>query len=162
MVTAAEADRIIAERKVIESDLTWQVETQENPARRGRRQRGRRRGAPWNKFTLEARVLSSDSSANIRLIGNVGKTNRSFTLLYDNIPIRRYTVHRSPHTDPVTNRTFTEPHKHFWDEEWHDRRAYVPDDIRIGNPNEELMDFLSECNISLSEPYTPHPFTNAN
>lgn len=162
MVTAAEADRIIAEHKVIEADLVWQVETLENLTRRGRRQRGRRRGTAWNKFTLEASVLSLDSGDNLKLVGNVGKTNRSFTILYENIPIRRYTVHHSAHTDPITNQTFTEPHKHFWDEEWQGRRAYIPNDIRIGDPNEELIDFLNECNISLRGSYAPHPFTNVN
>ena len=36
-----------------------------------------------------------------------------------------------------------------------DRRVYIPDDIRIGNVNEELVDFLEECNIRLRGAYSP-------
>ena len=73
-------------------------------------------------------------------------------MLYQNTPIRKYTVHAF-HRDPVTWERVTAPHKHTWDDEWGDRRVYLPDDIRIGNPDEELVDFLAECNITLRGSY---------
>ena len=162
MVTTAEANAIIAENKIITERLTWRAEPQAlSSKRRGRRQRGRRQESDWTKFTLEAGVSSLDSGENLRLLGNVGKTNRSFALLYQNIPIRKYTVH-AIHKDPVTRIVYTEPHKHWWDELHEDKRVYIPNDIRIGDPNEELADFLEECNISLREPYQPQIFPQPN
>ena len=163
MVTTAKADEIIAEDKIISEELIWRVEPQvlfggrRGSSRRGRRQRARRQGSDWDKFTLEADVSSLDTGENLKFRGNVGKTNRSFTLLYQNTPIRKFTVHGT-HKDPVTRIVYTEPHKHWWDERHEDRRVYIPDDIRIGNPNEELVDFLKECNISLLVAYQPQVF----
>ena len=73
--------------------------------------------------------------------------------MYRNTPIRKYTVHAF-HRDPVTNVVVRQPHKHTWDDEWEDQRVYIPDDIRIGNVNEELIDFLRECNVELRGSYT--------
>ena len=137
MVTAAEADIIVEENKIIFEALSWH-----SPDRRGRTHK------------LSARVLSLDSGESLKLDGYVGRKNRSFTLLYQNVPIRKFTVHNDqPHTDPVTCKVFTQPHKHFWDDDWEDGRAYIPNDIRLGNINEELMDFLTECNIELRGAY---------
>lgn len=141
MVTAAEADRVIAENKVIDANLDWRFER--------------------NAYRLTVDVMCQNSSETLTLHGTVGKKNRSFVLLYGNAPIRKYTVH-DRHTDSVTRITHTKPHKHFWDDVWQDRRVYIPDDIRIGNPNEELMDFLNECNISLRGSYTPQNFRQLN
>ena len=54
------------------------------------------------------------------------------------------------------------PHKHTWDDEWADKIVYVPDDIRVGDPNEELLDFLAECNIRLQGTYNQMLFFPAN
>ena len=138
MVTAIGADRIIAENKVIYEEMSWR-----SPDRRGR------------TFKLTVRVESLDSGESLKLDGYIGKKNRSFALLYDNTPIRKFTVHNDqPHTDPVTGGIFTQPHKHFWDDTWKDQRAYIPNDIRVGDPNDELLDFLVECNIELRGSYT--------
>ena len=126
MVTEAEAQSILAELKVIGANLSWTVD---GVIRR-----------------LEAKALCVESEQILTLKGTWGKTNRSFALLYKNTPIRKYTVHAS-HRDPVTREVVRQPHKHTWDEEYQDRQVYIPDDIRIGNLNEELMDFLKECNI---------------
>ena len=158
MVTTAQANEIIREKKAITEKLTWRIEPQVlSSKRRGRRQRGRRRTSDWDKFTLEAAVLSLDSGESLKFLGNINKTNRSFVLLYRNTPIRKYTVHGT-HKDPVTRIVYTEPHKHWWDKKHEDRRAYIPNDIRIGDPNEELVDFLKECNITLQVPYQPQDF----
>ena len=133
MVTEAEARRLVDEPKVIGMNLAWKRAGQ--------------------SFRLEAKVLCLDSDEILSLRGFVGKTNRGFALLYRNTPIRKYTVHAF-HRDPVTKVVVRQPHKHTWDDEWEDRRVYIPDDIRIGNANEELMDFLRECNIELRGSYT--------
>ena len=98
--------------------------------------------------------MALDSEEILNLRGFIGKRNRSFVLLYRNTPIRKYTVH-AQHKDPVTKIIVREPHKHTWDDEWGDQLVYIPDDIRIGNPNDELMDFLTECNILLRGEYIP-------
>ena len=63
------------------------------------------------------------------------------------------------HTDAKTGIRTTGPHKHFWDEEYEDNRVYIPDDIRNGDPNEELIDFLAECNIDLRASYDRESFS---
>ena len=142
MVTAAEAEGILAENKVIAMNMAWI---------------GERRGQEYYAYKLRATVMSEESGEILILHGYVGRKNRSFVLLYKNSPIRKYTVH-DRHTDPVTRIVYTEPHKHWWDDVWEDNRVYIPDDIRIGDPNEELMDFLVECNISLRGSYQPRSF----
>lgn len=139
MVTAAEAQRILEAPKVIGANLSWKQD--------------------GGTSRLEAKVLCPDTGETLTLKAFMGKTNRSFALLYQNTPIRKYTVHAF-HRDPVTRERVTDPHKHTWDDEWEDQRVYLPDDIRIGNPDEELVDFLAECNITLrgSYPYSL-PFT---
>ena len=139
MVTAAEVNEILAEQKVIGVNLSW-------------RRDGR-------SYRLEGTVLATESRTTLRLVGTVGVKNRSFVLLYKNYPIRKYTVHNL-HRDPVTREIIRQPHKHWWDDEWQDRRVYIPNDIRIGDPHDELMDFLKECNIELRSPYSrTEPFT---
>lgn len=132
MVTADEAENLLAKPKVIGANLTWRPD------------RGMQR--------LNAAVQAEETGEMLELRGYVGQRNRSFVLLYQNVPIRKYTVH-SRHKDPVTKETVTGPHKHTWDDIYEDNRVYVPNDIRIGNPDEELMDFLKECNITLRGRY---------
>ena len=137
MVTAAEAQKVLEEPKVIAQNMVWRSEG---------------RG-----YRLEATVLAEHSGEILSLRGYVGRKNHSFALLYRNDPIRKYTDHPR-HTDPVTRIVFTEPHKHFWDDTWRDRRVYIPDDITKGDLNIELMDFLRECNISLRGNYRSQSF----
>ena len=137
MVTEVEALSILAERKVIGANLGW--------------------SADGVFHRLEAKVLCMDSEEILVLKGTWGRTNRSFALLYRNTPIRKYTVH-AYHRDPVTREVVRQPHKHRWDEEYRDGRVYIPDDIQIGDLNEEFMGFLDECNIELRGTYTPIMF----
>ena len=134
MVTEAEAQTILTEQKVIGANLSWTAD--------GVIQR------------LEAKVLCVESEEILNLKGTWGKTNRSFVLLYKNTPIRKYTVH-ALHRNPETREVVRQPHKHTWDEEYQDRRVYIPDDIRVGDINEELLDFLQECEIELRGSYSP-------
>ena len=137
MVTEAEASRLIEEEKVIWANLSWRTD--------------------GGNFRLEAKILCLESEEILSLLGYVGKKNRSFVLLYKNKPIRKYTVHAF-HRDPVTHQRVTQPHKHLWDDEWEDQRVYIPNDMRIGDPNEELSDFLKECNISHRGSYATRMF----
>lgn len=141
MVTAAQADVLLAEPKVIAANLVW------------RRDHG--------SYRLEATVLAEDSGELPKLAGYVGRRNRSFVLLYRNTPIRKYTVHRL-HIDPETKDKVTDPHKHTWDDVYEDGKTYLPDDIRIGDPNEELIDFLQECNITARGSYERQTFSQLN
>ena len=141
MVTAVESEAILAEPKVVAANLAWQF------------QRG--------GYRLEATVLAEESGELLKLRGYVGRKNRSFVILYKNTPIRKYTVH-DRHTDPKTGERVTGPHKHFWDDIYEDNRVYIPNDIRAGNPNDELIDFLKECNIDLRGSYQSESFSRVN
>ena len=138
MVKEAEADGLVASAKVIAANLVWRF------------QRG--------GYRIEATVLVEDSGEVLRLVGYVGRKNRSFALLYRSTPIRKFTVH-DRHIDPKTGERVTGPHKHWWDDEYEDNRVYIPDDIRIGDPNDELVDFLKECNIDLRASYRRESFS---
>jgi hypothetical protein len=132
MVSASDASAILAEPKVLAANLVWKWE----------------RGM----YRLEATVLAMDSGQALSLRGCVGLKNRSFVLLYNNTPILKYTAH-SRHRDPVTRQFILQPHKHPWDDEWQDQLVFIPNDIRVGDPNNELVDFLQECNIELRGSY---------
>jgi len=128
MVTQAEADALIAEPKLISANIVW---------------RSWQRGQRMDSVI----ALGSESGAVLRLTGWIGPFNRSFVLLYNNYPIRKWTVHSR--TKAPDGSTIEGPHKHTWDDELEDEFAYVPEDIRIGSPQEELEDFLKECNVSI-------------
>lgn len=128
MVTKDEADALIAEPKVIGAKIVWR-----------RWNRGHRMDAVM--------ALGEESGAVLKLTGWIGPQNRSFVLLYNNYPIRKWTVHHR--TKAPDGSTIEGPHKHAWDDDLEDEFAFVPDDIRIGKAPEELEDFLKECNITV-------------
>ena len=134
MITAAEADALVAEAKVINDDVRWSF------------QRGGMRFA--------VRVRSLESDAELTLHGFVGRKNRSVVLVIDGAAIRRYTVHRS-HRNPDTGRQIHGAHIHTWHDEWGGRIAMTPDDIRVGDPDQELFDCLRQFNITLRGRYEP-------
>ena len=138
MVTKAQAEIMLAEAKVIAANLVWRFDRR--------------------SYRLEASVLAEESGELLKLRGYVGRRNRSFVLLYRNTPIRKYTVHHM-HIDHETGEKTTKPHKHTWDEINQDRKVYLPDDIRIGDANHELIDFLRECNITLRGAYAYETFS---
>jgi hypothetical protein len=125
-ISKAQADALIDEPKLISANLVW-------------RSWGRGRRA-------EVAVLGTQSGALLRLNCWLGPyDNRSFALLHNNQPIRKWTVHartKAPDDGPIYG-----PHKHTWDDELGDEYTYVPDDIRVGDAEEEFEDFLAECNI---------------
>lgn len=134
MITAAEADALVAEAKVIEEDLRWSF------------QRGGMRFA--------ARVRSLESDAELTLHGFVGKSNRSVVLVINGSAIRRYTVHPT-HRNPDTNRVIQGAHLHIWHDVWQDNIALPPDGILVGDPDQELFDCLRLFNITLRGVYEP-------
>lgn len=134
MITAAEADALVAEEKVIDEDLRWSFE----------------RGGM--RFAVRVRSLESD--AELTLHGFVGRRNRSIVLVIDGSPIRRYTVHRS-HTNPDTGLRILGAHMHIWHDHWAGRIATLPDGVRVGNPDQELFDCLRLFNITLRGRYEP-------
>lgn len=134
MITAAEADALVAEEKVIDDDLRWSF------------QRGGMRFA--------ARVRSLESDAELTLHGFVGRRNRSIVLVINGAAIRRYTVHYS-HRNPDTGRRFYGAHMHIWHDVWRDDIAMDPDGIRVGDPDQEFFDCLRQFNITLLRAYEP-------
>jgi len=116
------------EKKVCTVDIQWQ------------RARGRSR-----RYSLEFSVLVPSRQRLCRIRGLVGKKNYSFCLLFDNQPIRKYTVHYR-HKNP-DGTTVAETHKHKWDELNEDRETYVPTDIDAVDINQALKDFLVEINV---------------
>lgn len=127
-ITQAEADALVAEPKVISANIRW-------------RQWGR------GHRMDDVIVLGLRSGQVLKLAGWIGPKNRSYALLCRNQPIRKWTVHEQ--TKRPDGTALLGPHKHSWDDELEDEYAYVPEDIRIGNPFDELQDFLAECNIQL-------------
>ena len=136
-ITKTEADAIIAEPKIISANLRWQ---------------------PWHRgFRLNgltgAAVVASNSQQILKLTGYIGRKNRSLTLLFKNQRIRGYCVkerHRNPDGQIING-----PHKHSWEDVDEDNWTYVPTDVRSGDVNVELLDFLTECNVHLTSSYQP-------
>ncbi len=134
MITAAEADALVVEEKVIDDDVRWSF------------QRGGMRFA--------VRVRSLESDAELTLHGFVGESNRSITLVINGSAIRRYTVHPS-HRNPDTREKIYGAHMHIWDDVWQDDIALLPEGIRVGDPDQELFDCLRQFNITLRGAYEP-------
>jgi len=126
LLTTTEAKELLDEQKVIDHPFGWRMISSD-----------RRR--------LEASVWVPSPSIEIKLYGNVGKTNYSFTLSYQGYCLRTYNVHFYHH-NPDCNDIY-EPHKHDWDERYGTKQAYVVHDISTDNINSALKDFLKECNI---------------
>lgn len=126
------ADYLSKVAKFINEDIIWKVDR--------------------NGYRLKVRVLSLEIKEVLQLVGFIGRTNHSFTLLFQNLPIRRY-CNQGRHTSPDGN-SVTGPHKHTWDEIHQDGFVYVPNDIDPqADPNDQLLQFLTEQNITLKGNY---------
>lgn len=102
---------------------------------------------------FKARVLAPEIGDQLELRGVIGKSKRSFSLLYERVPIRRYCYSWTAHTNSNGDR-ITEPHKHTWSTDHDDRNAYVPTDIDpTEGVNEQLFSFMKEVNIFLEAFY---------
>ncbi len=127
------ADHLSAASKTIMEEVRWRPDG---------------RGA----LSLEAQVLVAEIEDVLRLSCRIGKTNIGFTLLYQNMPIRRYN-NRGRHTGPDGVRV-DGPHKHTWDAQYEDRMVYIPNDIDANaDLNDQFLQFLEEENIELKGAY---------
>jgi hypothetical protein len=133
MLDQEKADKLSATPKVINEDLQWR------PERSGR-------------YRLRAHVLAPLVKEVLELWGVIGKTNFSFTLLFEQLPIRRYD-NSARHTTP-DGEVITVPHKHTWDNVREDAPVYIPEEIDPNaDLNEQLLQFLEEENIRLAGAY---------
>lgn len=134
MPNKAKADLLSHTPKVITDRLQWRAEDN-------------------HRHRLEARVLAPGVNEVLKLVGNIGRTNYGFTLLFENYPIRKLNKHHK-HKKPNGECVYDEVHKHTWDEVHRDRDCYIPNNI---NPDSDINDiflaFLEEENIELTEPY---------
>jgi hypothetical protein len=125
--TESEANELVKIRKVISAKLVWKREPK--------------------SWRLKAKAVATGQDYVFEVIAYIGKTNYSFTLLYHNCVLRKFTKH-SPHK--VGGVLYNDPHKHIWDGETENAKAYVPDDINPSDDiNTQFLDFCKECNISL-------------
>ena len=97
--------------------------------------------------------LSTDEGIPLRIRGWYSwkdhKNRYGFSLLYrNNIVIRRWDDKKG-HLDPITKKRTTGGHKHYHHPEYGDACSYDTNDVRIGDINGALTDFLKECNVSL-------------
>lgn len=77
-----------------------------------------------------------------------GTKRYGFALLYKrSIPIRRWDDTKG-HPCPCTGTHTTGPHKHYYHPDHGDSCIYHVNDIRQGDVNGALMDFLKECHIT--------------
>ena len=133
-LTTAFANQLAQAPKIIDDDMVWYT------VNNGRRLKVAVMAVATNEF-MELRVY-------------VGQHNRSFTLLYRNLPIRRYCpqgYHRNPDHSIIRG-----PHKHTWDEQHQDSIAYVPNDIdAYADVDTQIFEFLSEQNITVLGNYQP-------
>jgi hypothetical protein len=131
-LTQAAADALVAAEKIVTADVVWRCQP-----------------PGWR---LQVRVLAVASKEIMELRGQIGRTNHSFALLYQNLPLRRYTKHAR---HPLPNgRVLTVPHKHTWDPEYGDVDAYVPEDIHPADDvNDQFLAFCRECHIELVGTY---------
>jgi hypothetical protein len=131
--TKSEADELVNAKKIVTASVSWSLE----------------RGS-WR---LEVKAIEPNNQTIFRLVGVIGKTNHSFSLLYKNYSIRRFTKH-SIHKFKDT--IVTEPHKHVWDEKNGSSIVYIPSDINPNNNiNEQFLAFCNECNIEILGSYQP-------
>mgnify|MGYP000854140164 CR=1 FL=1 len=132
ILTREEADKIIKAEKVVSSSISWRSE---NPT----------------SWRLEARALIRDTKEFVSIRGYIGSSNYSFVLLFNNIPIRKFTKHCRHQWN---GQTFTQPHKHVWDETTEDREVYIPLDIDPKDDiNNQFISFCNECNINIKGGY---------
>lgn len=134
-LTREEAEAILQAEKYVENPVYWVSS-----------------GNDRQRFDIEVFFRHEHNpNAMLALRGNVGKTNYSFCLLYNNHPIRKYTKH-GPHK--IGSQIFREPHKHVWNGYSENQEAYIPDDIDPTQDIEaQLEAFCQECNIKIVSHY---------
>lgn len=134
MLSTEKAEILHQAPKVITVTLKWQV-------------------LPADRYRLDAPVLAPLQKEILKFVCNLGKSNYSFCVLYQSYPFRKYASHFL-HTSRSTGEVFRQPHKHIWDEDTEDDKAYIPLDIDPNaSVNDQLLSFLQEENITLQGGY---------
>lgn len=129
--TEAEANELVEMEKIILGAAEWKQE-----------------GKCWR---IKARVLAVGQDYIFDIAGYVGGNNYGFTLLYQNYPIRKFNKH-SPHR--IGGMLYRVPHKHVWNGETENAKAYIPDDINPDDDrNLQFLAFCKECNITILGAY---------
>ena len=72
-----------------------------------------------------------------------------FALLFKKGMVVRRWDDKSGHRDPITGKRIIGPHKHYCDPDYDTSPCFETQDVRAGDVDGALMDFLRECNISL-------------
>ena len=131
-LTRKDAESIIKSKKIVSASVSWKA------GGRG-------------TYKLEANCLVVETREILSIKGYIGRDNYGFALLYNNIPIRKYTKHQR---HIWKGKTYTQPHKHVWDEVTEDKEVYIPTDIDPKNDvSVQFMSFCQECNIDLRGGY---------
>jgi len=78
-----------------------------------------------------------------------GSRRYGFALLFKKSTVIRRWDDKSGHLNPVNKQRVSGPHKHYCDPNFGDSPCYETDEIRSGDVDGALVDFLIECNISL-------------
>jgi hypothetical protein len=133
-LTRAEAEAMLLAEKWVNDTVIWVAKTS-------------------TRWTLDVTVFIPKWHEQLHLHGQIGRTNYSFALLYENYPIRKYTKH-APHL--IGNQVFYEPHKHIWNGHTENNEAYIPEDIDPhADINDQFLAFCQECPISFRSLYQP-------
>lgn len=132
-LSRAEADRIALKAKTIGQSFNWRRDF-DNPER--------------HRFKVEVISLDADDGQ-LFLTGTAGLTFWGFTFLGpQNEVIRKISDPNHRHRNPDGKITDGR-HKHVWDPVLRDQDTYLPEDIRWGDFNDALEDFVAECNITV-------------
>lgn len=78
-----------------------------------------------------------------------GSMRYGFSLLFKNSIVIRRWDNKLGHKDSVTKSIAKGPHKHYHDPSYADSRCYETSDVRTGDVNGALFDFMKECHISV-------------
>ena len=125
-------DKLTKIKKVVTSSVSW-------------------KSVSKNVWRLETRALTTTTKEILILKGYIGRDNYSFALLYNNIPIRKFTKH---HKHTWNGVDYLKPHKHIWDEVTEDKEVYIPDDIDTSKDvSTQFIAFCNECNIEIKGGY---------
>jgi len=112
---------------------------------------------------FQAKVLTSDGIG-LDLFGywhqdqKYHRVRWGFSLRYRGFIVRSWDM-ASKHRNPAHGGKIKGPHKHRFSSSRIPRLAYSPNPpLSLANPNDTLMDFLKEANISLPTDYTDFMF----
>lgn len=131
-LTREEADKLVKVRKIVSASVSW-------------------KSAGKGIMRLETKALTQHTKEILIVKGYIGKDNYGFVLLYNNIPIRKFTKH---HRHIWRGQIFTVPHKHTWSEDSEDKEVYIPDDIDpTTDISTQFLAFCKECNIEMKGGY---------